>query len=112
MGIMRKVYRLRSNLNKTTVYKLLKEVAPSELDVPVMRKCEFQKHDGIFWLKFSAGDSYYKVALQTFASITSIRCYVQSYERFHDIFAHKVFSHNFSFEYLQEHGLLQEVEIS
>lgn len=109
---MRKVYRLRSNLSKTTVYNLIKEtlLLVSE-EVPPMRKCEFDKYRNTYWLRYSIGYFDYKVTFAAFGDVIGIRVYMRSYENFGDDLPRRLNKHDFTFEYLQEHGLLQELEV-
>lgn len=45
-------YRLRSDLSKTTVYMIVKQFAPAGIVLPTLRKCEFKKYRGTYWIRF------------------------------------------------------------
>lgn len=45
-------YRLRSDLSKTAVYMIVKQFAPTGIVLPPLRKCEFKKYRGTYWLRF------------------------------------------------------------
>lgn len=45
-------YKLRGDLNKTTVYMVVKQFAPLGITLPSLRKCDFIKYRGSYWLVF------------------------------------------------------------
>lgn len=57
-----KKYRLRSDLSKTTVYMIVKQFAPTGITLPTLRKCEFKKYRGTYWMYFDFDGHRFKAA--------------------------------------------------
>lgn len=56
-------YRLRSDLSKTTVYMVIKQFAPVGITLPTLRKCEFKKSHGSYWMYFDFDGHRFKASL-------------------------------------------------
>lgn len=104
-------YRLRTDLNKTTVYNIAKAFSPGGFHLPVMRGVEFKKYKGTYWMQMENafilghGFSMARVILQACGGSVKLEyCACDIVGR--DIFRHMV---TVPFEYLQENGLLKEV---
>lgn len=98
-------YRFRTDLSKTAVYNAVSDLA-STVQLPSIRKCEFKKYSGTYWLRFYSGDDFCKV---TFSSgYGSVYLRVEQYDFDLDHYDQVGFI-RVPFDYLLQNGCLREV---
>lgn len=56
-------YRLRGDLSKAAVYMVVKQFAPLGITLPSMRKCDFSKWYGSYWLYFDFDGHRFKTSV-------------------------------------------------
>lgn len=98
-------YKFRTDLSKTAVHGIVSEFA-SSLHLPSLRKCEFKKYSGTYWLRFYDGDSYYKATFSSGYGNAYVR--VEKYDFDLDHYDQVDFI-RVPFEYLRDNGCLREV---
>ena len=66
-------YRLRSDLTKTAVYRVICDHNTSGVELPPIRQCQFKKYRGTYWLFFDGPDCCYEVVLCQWAGYVRFR---------------------------------------
>lgn len=96
-------YMFRKNLSKTVVHKIVSEFAKG-VQLPSIRRCEFKRYAGTYWLRFYAADAYYKATLSS--AFGSVYVRMEQYDFDKDQYSQMAFE-KVPFDYLLENGYLQ-----
>lgn len=104
-------YKLRCDINKTTIYSLCKQFLIG-YQMPSLRNCKFEKYRGSYWLDFvvNESDEFYlrmRVSFSTFGRNAALQFDV--YNPFDDKPRRRVQFETIPFQFLLEHGYVREV---
>lgn len=106
-------YKLRSDLNKTTVYMTVKQFAPVGVVLPVLRRCVFKKYRGSYWIYFDFDGHKFKAVMdvclgKAYVSYELTECDMESLSAHaYEHFRRQVV--NLDLDYLLSNGLVREV---